>query len=131
MLPLARLGQVVYTGTRVRRQRAAAAHWGYVMAVVSVTTLTVVADRWDQFIDDNKKSKAILERHGAKKVRLLAEVAGSVPSGTLHLTWEAADMAGLGKIMDSVFADPDILAMMQSGATVSWTGSIMGDIPLD
>jgi hypothetical protein len=100
------------------------------MAVINVTTLTVAPDRWEQFIGDNKKSKAILERHGAKAVRLLAEVAGSVPSGTVHMTFEADNLAALGKILDSVYADPDILAMMQSGVAVSWTSSILGDIPV-
>jgi hypothetical protein len=123
-------GSRVYTENRAEWQIAAASRWGYVMAVISVTTLTVAPDRWEQFVEDNKKSKAILERHGARGVRLLAEVAGAVPSGTVHLTFEADSLQALGKIMDSVFADPDILAMMQSDVTVSWTGSILGEIPL-
>jgi hypothetical protein len=101
------------------------------MAVISVTTLTVAPGNWDQFLEDNKKGKAILERNGAKNVRYLAEVAGSMPSGNVHLTYEADDLTSLGKIMDAVFADPEILAMMQDGATTSWTGSILGEIPLD
>ena len=82
-------------------------------------------------MEENKKGKAILEKNGAKNVRYLAEVAGSTPSGTVILTYEADDMTSLGKIMDAVFADPEILAMMQSGTTMSWTGSILGEIPLD
>lgn len=100
------------------------------MAVISVTTLTVAPGNWDQFIEENKKSKAILERNGAKNVRYLAEVAGSMPSGIVILTYEADDMGSLGKIMDAAFADPEILAMMQNGSAASWTSSILGEIPL-
>ena len=101
------------------------------MAVISVGTITVADGRWDEFIEDNKKSKAILERYGAKNVRLLAEVAGATPSGTVHTTFEADDLASLGKILDGIYADPDMLAMMQAGAAASWTSSILGEIPLD
>jgi hypothetical protein len=99
------------------------------MAVISVTTLTVGAN-WDKFLEDQKKSKAILEKHGARNVRLLGEIAGSVPSGTMHSTFEADNLESLGKITDAVYADPEILAMMQNGSAASWTSSILGEIPL-
>jgi hypothetical protein len=82
-------------------------------------------------MESQKKAKAIMERHGAKNVRLLAPVAGAEPSGTMHQTFEADDMASLGKITDALFADPEILAMMQNGSAASWTTSILGEIPLD
>jgi hypothetical protein len=99
------------------------------MAVISVATLTS-GDNWEQFLEANKKAKAILEKYGAKNVRLLAPVAGAEPSGTFHSTFEADDLATLGKILDSIYADPDMLALMMSGASSSWTSSILGDIPL-
>ena len=99
------------------------------MAVISVATLTA-GDSWEAFLDSNKKSKIILEKYGAKNVRLLAPVAGATPSGTFHSTFEADDLAAPGKILDAVYADPDILEMMQSGASSSWTTSILGEIPL-
>ncbi len=47
------------------------------------------------------------------------------------MVWPAEDLAALGKIMDSIFADPEILAIMQSTAdTTSWTSSILGDLPM-
>ena len=100
------------------------------MAVISVTTLTVGPD-WDKFLEDQKKAKAILERHGARNVRLLAEVAGATPSGTMHSTFEAENLESLGRITDAVFADAEILAMMQNGSAASWTSSILGELPLD
>ena len=99
------------------------------MAVISVATLTS-GDNWEQFLEANKTAKAILEKYGAKNVRLLAPVAGAEPSGTFHSTFEADDLATLGKILDSIYADPDMLALMMSGASSSWTSSILGDIPL-
>ena len=59
-----------------------------------------------------------------------AEVAGAIPSGTVHSTFEADDLASLGKVLDSIYADADMLAMMQSGTAVSWTSSILGELPL-
>jgi len=99
------------------------------MAVISVATLTI-GDSWEAFLESNKKAKAILERYGAKNVRLLAPVAGAETSGTFHSTCVADDLATLGKILDSIYADPDMLALMQSGASSSWTSSILGEIPL-
>jgi hypothetical protein len=100
------------------------------MAVISVATLTVGDGRWEDFLDSNKKAKAILEKYGAKNVRLLAPVSGAEPSGTFHSTFEADDLASLGKVLDSIYADQDMLALMQSGAASSWTSSILGEIPL-
>ena len=105
---------------------------GEVMTVLSVTTLNLAGGRWDEFVESQKTSKAILEKHGAKNVRLLAEIAGSMPSGSVISTFEADDLAALGKVLDAVYADPEILAMMQSSGSsgVTWTGSLLADIPL-
>jgi hypothetical protein len=101
------------------------------MAVISVATITVAPGRWDEFVDGSRKAKAILEKLGAKNVRLLGELAGAVGSSAVHSTFEADDLASLGKVMDSIYADPDMLALMQNGTAVSWTSSILGEIPLD
>jgi len=98
------------------------------MAVVNVSTITVADGRWEQFLEDSKKAHVIMEKYGAKNVRILAEVAGSTPSGTVHSTFEADNLAALGKILDSVYSDPDILAMMQSSAAASWTSSILAEV---
>jgi hypothetical protein len=101
------------------------------MAVMSVTTMTVKPGGWDKMVEDAKKAKVILEKYGAQNVRLIAEVAGATPSGTAHTVYEAADLAALGKVLDSVYADPEILAMMTSASeNMTWTTSILGEIPL-
>ncbi len=101
------------------------------MTVVNTTTLTFTAGGWDKLVEDVTKSKAILERHGAKNVRLLVPVSGPMGAGTAVTTLEADTHADMGKIMDAIFADPDMIAMMMSteGAT-SWTASTFIDIPL-
>ena len=55
-----------------------------------------------------------------------------MPSGSVISTFEAYDLAALGKVLDAVYADPEILAMMQSSGSsgVTWTGSLLADIPL-
>jgi len=105
------------------------------MAVISVTTLTVKPDKYEAFLDQNRKAKTILERCGAKNVRLMGTIVAGQASGTLAMTWEADDNASYGAVMDKFLADPDGLALlMQSnsadGPTAAFQGSIWGDIDL-
>ena len=105
------------------------------MAVISVTTLTVKPDKYEAFLDENRKAKAILERCGAKNVRLMGTIVAGEASGTLAMTWEADDNASYGAVIDKFLADPDGLALlMQSnsadGPTAAFQSSIWGDIDL-
>jgi hypothetical protein len=101
------------------------------MAVVNVTTMTVKPGGWDKMVADSQKAKGILEKYGAKNVRLLVPLAGAEPSGTAHTTFEADDLATLGKILDSIFADADMISLMQSGAeTTTWVTSVVADLPM-
>jgi hypothetical protein len=56
------------------------------MAVISVTTLTVKPDKYEAFLDQNRKAKTILERCGAKNVRLMGTIVAGEASGTLAMT---------------------------------------------
>jgi hypothetical protein len=47
------------------------------MAVVSVTTLTVKPDRYEDFVETTRQARKILEKCGARDVRLLR--AGGLP----------------------------------------------------
>jgi hypothetical protein len=71
------------------------------MAVISVTTLTVKPDKYEAFLDQNRKAKVILERCGATNVRLMGTIVAGEASGTLAMTWEADDHASYGAVMDS------------------------------
>jgi hypothetical protein len=116
---------------RVASQGAVADTLGDVMGVMNVTTLTAQPGGWDQLVENTQKAKVILEKYGARNVRLLAPIAGAEPAGTAHSVFEADDLATLGRILDSIFADPEMLALMQSGAeSATWTTSILGDLPI-
>jgi hypothetical protein len=97
------------------------------MAVINVTTLrTHSAEGWGQMVENHAKAKAILEKHGGRNVRLIVPIAGAEPSGTAHSTFEADDLASLGKILDSIYADPDMIALMTSGGeSATWTTSVL------
>lgn len=102
-----------------------------IMAVTNVTTLTVKPGGWDDMMENTKKAKVILEKHGAKNVRLLVPVSGGGPSGTVHSTFEADDLAGVGKILDGIYTDPAMIELMTSGAdSASWESSILLELPL-
>jgi hypothetical protein len=100
------------------------------MAVINVTTLRVnSAEGWGQMVANHNKAKVILEKYGARNVRLLVPVAGAEPSGTAHSVFEAADLATLGKILDSIYADPDMITVMMSGAeSASWTSGVLMEL---
>ncbi len=47
------------------------------MTVLSVTALTIKPDRYEDFLATTKKSKSILEKCGAKNVRLIVGMTAS------------------------------------------------------
>jgi hypothetical protein len=93
------------------------------MAVVNVTTFTVRPDRFEDALADNRKAKAILEKHGARNVRVLAGLVAGQATGTLAFIFEADDFASWGAVEDKFFADPEGMALVQS------TGASAGPIP--
>ena len=103
-----------------------------IMTVMNVATLTVQRPGWDLMMENSKKAKVILEKHGAKNVRLLGPVEGGGPSGTVHSFFEADDLAAAGKVLDdAIHADPEMIPLMQTGAeTTSHVSSLLTDVPL-
>jgi hypothetical protein len=102
------------------------------MTVVSVTTFPVqTGGDWEAVLAGQRQGKAILEKHGARNVRLLVSLVGAEPVGTMHLTMEADSNADLGRITDAVFTDPEMLTLMNSGGPQnSWSTSVYFDQPL-
>lgn len=105
------------------------------MAVVSVTTVTVKPDRYDDFLEMTRKVNAILQKCGAKNIRLLAALTAGEASGSLTTTFEADDFAAQGAIVDKFLADPEGFAIMTAtnttaGPTVGFQSSIWVDVPL-
>ena len=86
------------------------------MTVLSVTALTIKPDRYEDFLATTKKSKSILEKHGAKNVRLIVSMSGET-SGSFVLTHEADDFTDAGRVMDKFLGDPEGLALMMESGT--------------
>ena len=104
------------------------------MTVVSVTALTIKPDRYEDFLAPTKKSKSILEKCGARNVRLIVGLGGQI-SGSFVLSHEADDHATSGAILDKFLADSEGLALMMEsgtdgGPTASWQTSTWVEIPL-
>jgi hypothetical protein len=101
------------------------------MAILNVTTLTVPGSAWNETMEDLKKASPILEKAGAQDVRILSPIVGGGPTGTLHQVWETGDVATLGKVLDSVYTNDEILGMMMRAGElgVTWQNSILADMP--
>ena len=104
------------------------------MTVLSVTALTIKPDRYEDILETTKKSKSILEKCGAKNVRLVGGVSGQ-SSGGFVLTHEADDHAASGAILDRFLADSVGMVLMmetatEGGPTASWQTSTWVEIEL-
>ncbi|MGA7420396.1 MAG: hypothetical protein WBW80_20550 [Acidimicrobiales bacterium] len=104
------------------------------MTVVSVTALTIKPGRYEDFLATTKKSKSILEKCGARNVRLMVGMGGQT-AGSFVLSNEADDHAAAGAILDKFLADSEGLALlMESGSegapTASWQTSSWVEIEL-
>jgi hypothetical protein len=105
------------------------------MAAVAVTTLAVKPDRWEDFLGDTRKAKSIMEKCGARNVRVLAGLVAGEATGTVTFLYEADDFAGYGRVYDKFMSDPEGLGLIQStGATTSpvsgFQSSLWVDVPL-
>ncbi len=105
------------------------------MAVVSVTSITIRPGTYEAFLETNRKAKAILERCGAKNLRLLGTLVAGQATASFALTWEADDHASYGAVMDKFLADSEGQALLMQatspdGPTASFQGSIWSDIPM-
>ena len=87
------------------------------MAVVTVVTLTVKPDRFEDELDDLRKSKALAEKNGSKNVRVLAAMVAGEQTGTLAFISEADDFASSGAALDKFLTDPEGQAMMAAANT--------------
>lgn len=106
------------------------------MTVISATTLTVKPDRYEDFVALSKKSKAILEKCGAKNVRLMAALIAGEATGSFVLTSEADDFGTSGAVLDKFLADPDGSASLrehqigEAGPVASFQASQWIEIPI-
>ena len=100
---------------------------------MSVTVLMVKPGRYDDFLKQQKEAEALLEKCGAKNLRLIVGLAAGEASGSIVTTYEADDFTAYGKIMDAFFAGGGTEVMEAiSGADspiASWQSSTYVDVP--
>jgi hypothetical protein len=105
------------------------------MAVVSVTTFVVKPDGFEGILADIRKGKTIMEKCGARNIRLLAAMVGGEATGSIVLSAEVDDFAGWGAYLDKFLADPEGLALFGSVNTsaspvAGFQSTIWVDVPL-
>ena len=93
------------------------------------------AGRYDDVMAINEKSKKILERHGAKNIRILVAIVSAAAYGTVINSSEYDDLEAWGAFYDEVTADDELLTIMrqvQSADTPFLTQSLQAvtEIPL-
>ena len=86
------------------------------MAVVAASTVTLKPGAYPAFLEYHGKTKAVLERLGARNVRLMGSIGGDA-GGALAVSMEFDDYASYGKFTDAMLADPDGMAMLSSIGT--------------
>jgi hypothetical protein len=103
------------------------------MAVVSTTTVQVKPDRFQEWLDQMRKAKAIMDKTGANNIRVLVGLVAGQTTGTILVTSETDDFAGAGTVMDKSFADPEIqkiLTLGDAGPMAGFQTSLFVDVPL-
>jgi hypothetical protein len=103
------------------------------MAVTQVATLTLKPDSYQALLEQHRKAKAVLERCGARNVRLMGTILAGAASGTLAVSFEADDYASIGAVTDRLLADPDGMELLMqtnsaSGPIAGFQSSIWSDI---
>src|SRR4249920_134638 len=87
------------------------------MAVIAASTLTLKPGAYPAFLEYHGKTKPVLERCGARNVRLMGSIGGGDAGGALAVSLEFDDYASYGKFMDAMVADPEGMAMLSSIGT--------------
>ena len=105
------------------------------MAVVQVTTATVKPDRFEDYLDQMRKAKALVEKHGGKNVRLLAALVAGEATGSMAIIAEIDDWTAYGAGVETLYADPEVQALMATAnttasPTVANQTTLWVDVPL-
>ncbi|HEV8297252.1 MAG TPA: hypothetical protein VGQ20_08145 [Acidimicrobiales bacterium] len=106
------------------------------MAVLSTTVIVVKPGRWNDFLTVMRTSKHMLEKHGARRFRLVVGIAAGQASGTAVTVWEADDWVEYGRVAQGFFDDPEGVELLMAsrspeGPTLSWQNSVYADVPLE
>jgi hypothetical protein len=103
------------------------------MAVVTTTIVQVKPDRFQDWLDVMRKVNPIMEKAGAKNIRILAGLVAGEATGIVVVTMESDDFGSAGAMMDKTFSDPEIqkaLALGEGNPMIGWQTSQFIDVPL-
>ena len=82
-------------------------------------------------IGERHQGESDAERHGGKSRARCGPGLRRRTFGNRALNFEADDLAGVGKVFDGIYADPEMVALMTKGAeSASWESSILLDLPM-
>jgi hypothetical protein len=103
------------------------------MAVMSVTILQVKPGRYEDYLAVSARADEMLEKAGAKNIRLIVGLAAGEASGSMVSTWEADDFTSHGKVTDAFFANGGAEFLGELGGADSpilgWQTSTYVDVP--
>src|SRR5690349_14608889 len=103
------------------------------MAVMSVTILQVKPGRYDDYLAVTARADKMLEKAGAKNIRLIVGLTAGEASGSMVPTWEADDFTSHGKVTDAFFANGGAELLAELGGADSpilgWQSSTYVDVP--
>jgi hypothetical protein len=103
------------------------------VAVVTTTIVQVKPDRFQDWLEVMRRVNPIMEKAGAKNIRVLVGLVAGQQTGTVVVTQESDDFAAAGAMMDKSFADPEIqqaLALGEGNPMTGWQTSQFIDVPL-
>ena len=87
------------------------------MAVIAASTMNLRPGAYPALLEFHGKAKPVLERCGARNIRLMGSIGGGDTAGALAVSFEFDDYASYGKFMDNMLADPDGMKMLVSIGT--------------
>jgi len=103
------------------------------VAITSVTVLAVKPGRYDDFLKQQNEAEALLEKCGAKNLRLMVGLTAGEASGSIVTTFEADDFTAHGKVMDAFFAGGGVEIMQaingEDSPIATWQSSTYVDVP--
>jgi hypothetical protein len=103
------------------------------MAVMSVTIMSVKPGMYQQFLEGQKEANALLEKSGAKNLRLIVGLTAGEASGSMVSTWEADDFTAYGKVTDAFFSSGGVEIMESiigaDSPIANWQSSTYVDVP--
>jgi hypothetical protein len=105
------------------------------MTVLSVITGQPKPGRFDDAIEMNRKTKKVLERHGAKNIRNLTAMVSGAAFGSIVSSSEFDDTEAWGAWFDAIMADEELVAILSHARSdkTPWatlSSQVVTEVPL-